>query len=282
MIEQLQALYPSMTQLNQPTDGYITFVIHGTMYGIPTDSLTEESETLLKTLLPNQIKSQEEQAWLHFLTGESTVPPAEINAFRIVALMIKSPYNQSLLKETMEDVLSKPLIFIWEDNQTPIMLEPLEESEEALQFHEVIDILSSDLELKLAIFQSEVYQEIDTAPALFNWVRTVAFDLLKHTRQSVITQSDALIPKMITSLTEDDAQVFVSSVLKEAVSEPELLETIQTVIQHQVNISVVAKSLYMHRNTVQKRIDKFHELSGLDVRKFEDGVKAYICIKYLL
>ncbi|WP_017187443.1 helix-turn-helix domain-containing protein [Alkalibacillus haloalkaliphilus] len=89
------------------------------------------------------------------------------------------------------------------------------------------------------------------------------------------------MPTMIESLNEDDRDFFVKAVLNDAINDFELLKTIQTTIEHQVNISVVAKQLYMHRNTVQKRIEKFYELTGLDVRQFEDALKAYVCIKYL-
>ncbi|MDQ0352314.1 sugar diacid utilization regulator [Alkalibacillus filiformis] len=281
MIEQLKTLYPSMTQLDQPTDDYITFIVSETLYGIPKDDLSEESLTLLQTLLPNQVTSQKEQGWIHFLTGQTSEPPQQLEAFRVVALYVQSTFEQSLLESTLEDVLGKKLIFIWQNSNSAIVLESLKMDEESLQFHEVIDILSNDLEVKLSIFQTEIYEEIELLPKLYNWSIEVAEKLLKSSHQRVLTQSEALIPTMIESLSEDDRSYFVNTVLKEAINDSELLKTIVATVEHQVNISVVAKELYMHRNTVQKRIEKFYELTGLDVRQFEDALKAYVCIKYL-
>ncbi|MDV2582259.1 PucR family transcriptional regulator [Alkalibacillus haloalkaliphilus] len=281
MIEQLKTLYPNMTQLDQPTDDYITFIVDDSLYGIPKDDLSEESLTLLQTLLPNQVTSEKEQDWIHFLTGQTSEPPERLEAFRVVALYVQSTFEQSLLENTLEDVLGKKLIFIWQNNNLAIVLEPLEIDEAPLQFHEVIDILSNDLEVKLSIFQTETDQAIELLPKLYNWTIQVADKLLKSAHQRVLTQSEALMPTMIESLNEDDRDFFVKAVLNDAINDLDLLKTIQTTIEHQVNISVVAKQLYMHRNTVQKRIEKFYELTGLDVRQFEDALKAYVCIKYL-
>ncbi|GEN46599.1 PucR family transcriptional regulator [Alkalibacillus haloalkaliphilus] len=281
MIEQLKTLYPSMTQLHQPIDNYITFIVDDSLYGIPKDDLPEESLTLLQTLLPNQVTSEKEQDWIHFLTGQASEPPERLEAFRVVALYVQSTFEPSLLENTLKDVLGKKLIFVWQNNNLAIVLEPLELDEAPLQFHEVIDILSNDLEVKLSIFQTETDHAIELLPKLYNWTIQVADKLLKSAHQRVLTQSEALMPTMIESLNEDDRDFFIKSVLNDAINDLDLLKTIQTTIEHQVNISVVAKQLYMHRNTVQKRIEKFYELTGLDVRQFEDALKAYVCIKYL-
>ncbi|WP_017187442.1 hypothetical protein [Alkalibacillus haloalkaliphilus] len=179
MIEQLKTLYPSMTQLDQPTDNYITFIVDDSLYGIPKDDLSEESLTLLQTLLPNQVTSEKEQGWIHFLTGQTSEPPGRLEAFRVVALYVQSTFEQSLLENTLEDVLGKKLIFIWQNYNLAIVLEPLELDEAPLQFHEVIDILSNDLEVKLSIFQTETDQAIELLPKLYNWTIHVAEKLLK-------------------------------------------------------------------------------------------------------
>jgi sugar diacid utilization regulator len=50
----------------------------------------------------------------------------------------------------------------------------------------------------------------------------------------------------------------------------ELRETIQTFANSGQNIAETSRALYIHRNTLLYRLDKIHELTGLDIRKFQD------------
>ena len=50
--------------------------------------------------------------------------------------------------------------------------------------------------------------------------------------------------------------------------------TIQAFLDNGLSIAETARALYVHRNTLIYRIDKFEKQTGLDIRKFED---AMIC-----
>ncbi len=65
---------------------------------------------------------------------------------------------------------------------------------------------------------------------------------------------------------------------------PELLSSLRAFLDNNMNISEASKYLYIHRNTLLYRMDKFKKLTGLDVANFDDGVKvrmALMVIKYL-
>ncbi|MNO14821.1 Purine catabolism regulatory protein [compost metagenome] len=55
-------------------------------------------------------------------------------------------------------------------------------------------------------------------------------------------------------------------------ADEETLTTLDTFFQLDCNVSETAKRLYIHRNTLIYRIDKFKQETGLDVRTFEDAV----------
>lgn len=52
----------------------------------------------------------------------------------------------------------------------------------------------------------------------------------------------------------------------------ELISTLETFFQMDCNVSETAKRLYIHRNTLLYRMDKFKQETGLDVRNFRDAV----------
>ncbi len=64
----------------------------------------------------------------------------------------------------------------------------------------------------------------------------------------------------------------------------ELLYTVKTFLYNNQNVSESARALYIHRNTLVYRLDKFNKLTNLDSTKFEEGMKigiALMIMKYL-
>jgi DNA-binding PucR family transcriptional regulator len=56
------------------------------------------------------------------------------------------------------------------------------------------------------------------------------------------------------------------------VDDEEMWATIEAFLASNQNVSETAKRLYVHRNTLIYRLDRFKAATGLDVRLFEDAV----------
>ena len=56
----------------------------------------------------------------------------------------------------------------------------------------------------------------------------------------------------------------------------EWVDVIQALWDNQRNLSEAAKSLYIHRNTLQYRMDKFTETTGLSLKETNDLFLAYL------
>jgi carbohydrate diacid regulator len=60
--------------------------------------------------------------------------------------------------------------------------------------------------------------------------------------------------------------------------EPDLITTIKTFFAENCCFSASAKQLYIHRNTLNYRLDKIASLTGLDPRNFDDAVQIRISL----
>jgi carbohydrate diacid regulator len=60
--------------------------------------------------------------------------------------------------------------------------------------------------------------------------------------------------------------------------EPDLITTIKTFFSENCCSSASAKQLYIHRNTLNYRLDKIASLTGLDPRNFDDAVQIRISL----
>lgn len=73
----------------------------------------------------------------------------------------------------------------------------------------------------------------------------------------------------------------ISDAFKEAVFDRDVYRTLMTYMQCNLNASKAAKALYVHRNSLQYRIDKFIERTGLDIRHFPEASAAYLMMTLL-
>lgn len=61
---------------------------------------------------------------------------------------------------------------------------------------------------------------------------------------------------------------------------PETIETILGFIDQDLNATKTSKALYMHRNTLNYRLDNFIRKTEIDVRKFSGALAMYLLFRY--
>lgn len=93
--------------------------------------------------------------------------------------------------------------------------------------------------------------------------RTVGGNLLHTVLDCAIAQEPSLIGGVDAGL----AEVF---------EDGDLVESCMSLFENDLNISLAAQKLYMHRNTLLYRIKKIKRLTGLEVTKFSDAVTFVI------
>ncbi|MBQ2968437.1 MAG: helix-turn-helix domain-containing protein [Clostridia bacterium] len=106
-------------------------------------------------------------------------------------------------------------------------------------------------------------------------------------KHKIYAYSNLGISRLISSVPIGKCKAFLNEVLKGDALESidsETLDTIQKFLDYDLNISLAARELYIHRNTLVYRLDRLQKQTGLDVRKFEDAMLFKIAIlihKYL-
>ncbi|MDF2924847.1 MAG: YxkF [Paenibacillaceae bacterium] len=80
--------------------------------------------------------------------------------------------------------------------------------------------------------------------------------------------------KLLYAVPDSERTLFVDHILRgiDHVMDPEMLSTLEHFFVLDCNVSETAKKLYIHRNTLLYRLDKFKQETGKDVRSFNDAV----------
>lgn len=87
------------------------------------------------------------------------------------------------------------------------------------------------------------------------------------------------LEKLLHEIPPDDMAAFVNQVFQTSESlDMDTLTALETFFSLDCNVSETAKRLYIHRNTLLYRLDKFKQETGLDVRTFQDAVLVKIAL----
>ncbi len=81
--------------------------------------------------------------------------------------------------------------------------------------------------------------------------------------------------RILTYLGHQVDEPFKRFILRKFYDDQVMLETLLTYFESDLNMIHAAKKLYIHRNTLIQRLDKFTQMTGFDPRKFMDAHLIY-------
>lgn len=64
-------------------------------------------------------------------------------------------------------------------------------------------------------------------------------------------------------------------------SAKELLKTVKVYLENNLNVSEASRMLYIHRNTLMYRLEKFNKMTGLECSKFDVGMRIGVALLIL-
>ncbi|MEF3304309.1 PucR family transcriptional regulator [Paenibacillus sp. GYB003] len=88
------------------------------------------------------------------------------------------------------------------------------------------------------------------------------------------------LEKLLHPIGEEQRQLFLERVLKrvDMLKDAEMLTTLEQFIALDCSVSETAKKLFIHRNTLLYRLDKFKQETGLDVRTFHHALLVHVAL----
>lgn len=101
-----------------------------------------------------------------------------------------------------------------------------------------------------------------------------------HVSDNIHTPWRLQLEKLLHSVGEEQKQLFLESVLKrlDLLKDTEMMTTLEQFIALDCSVSETAKKLFIHRNTLLYRLDKFKQETGLDVRTFRHALLVHVAM----
>ncbi|WP_040951704.1 PucR family transcriptional regulator [Gorillibacterium massiliense] len=129
-----------------------------------------------------------------------------------------------------------------------------------------------------------VHYPMNPAKALLSTViglrETIMLGKAFHLGKNIHLPWELRLEKLMNEIPDPMKLVFVRQIFKgnDPLLDAEILTTLETFFMLECNVSETAKKLYIHRNTLLYRLDKFKQETGLDVRLFNDAVLVKIAL----
>ena len=173
----------------------------------------------------------------------------------------------------------KNLISRADDKTIVVVASGIDEDASDIAFM-ISDTLSSEALTAVRVGYDNKKCTIDLLPRAFSNARSAIFiaDMFSL-EESCVAYGELGLSKLLSKVPKEDCSRYLEEEFHGfdfSTISSETMNTINTLFEKGLNISEAARELYVHRNTLVYRIEKFEHDSGLDLRDFDDAVRCRI------
>ena len=283
--ERLQTLYPNATLVETPSNesGILCLPYHTQWIKISTNELKQSEIQLLQALFP--IKKETKKAlshsiWYQFLWQAKPLPSTKKGTYRVIQFTLSHPLdseNQFMWLEAFSQVFPACEDSFFINPTTGVLIQEQTKNDFTLEeLSGVIQALEDDFSIKVFCYIGHF------------WHLTTDFPKLFHEEQSIFNQQQQITKNPVLSLPQialayytktSTEKSFLMKTLKDSLSEQvDWQELVQILWETQGNLSLAAKKLYIHRNTLQYRIDRFLEATSFSLKDQNDLTLCYLLV----
>lgn len=272
-IETLKSIYVNSEITNEPlsNEDYLV-VFDGFKYlNIPHKDLNEREALLIKALYNNK---SSKSIWYQYFMNPKQHLDVEYESIQCIQFNVEK--NHKIAAEWLQSFSSffdnVIDVFYISDHYGVLLIERLKKTEEELLG--IIDTLDVDYSTNTSLYIG-VVSNSKYIRDLFHEERKL-FDEMRHLAR-ISKFSDSFINSFIVESVEKSE---ISRSLRTLLhAQPELPQLIISLWKNQGNQSAVAKEIFVHRNTINYRIDKLSEEFNINLRDMNQLFICYVLVK---
>lgn len=218
----------------------------------------------------------------------------EVNVPRAVFLVETGEGNDGIVKEILGEMFSAHTgdYITAVDESNVILIKSLDKYTGAEDLKAVADtivsMMNAEAMINVRVSFGNIVQELKDVSKSYKEAK-MAMDVGKifYAERSVAAYSELGIGRLIYQLPVNLCRMFIREIFGEQIPDEldeETLTTIQKFFENNLNVSETSRQLFVHRNTLVYRIEKFQKSTGLDLRCFDDAMTfkiALMVVNYL-
>jgi len=284
MLDKLATIYQEdfTNQYKELSNDYLWLQTEeGQIFGIRKSRLTEREGELLQTLFKPIKRNNNDQygKWYQYIYTNKPIPES-ISNVRFYYFYSNRPIEEKeIFLEIVSGVIPNPSI-VWLNNQHGWIVDEAPSSTAQVdELVQLVESVTSDFYIDVQIFIGQLHE---VNPFIKKKIQE-EMDYVQRFKQSqtsknhLFTFSDVLSFHFV-NCDKPFSNELLSDLLIKVFQDQELIQTIKQFIECNLNVTQTAKKMFMHRNSVQYRIEKFVELTGIDIRQFKEALTVYLLI----
>ena len=278
-MNKLLALYPQAQKKSCPASeaDILSFAVDDAFIWIKSDSLSQQETSLLKALFPI-VSDQKKHPWYHYLFKDASC--IQEKSFRLIQLHVESK-GEFLKKEWQDTILElfrySADFFFYTGTDALLIEQKNCDYLDAAEINGIFLSLDADFDTTTSVFVGSFHSPGSDLVPLFAEERRIFLteqnNLYTHSR--TFSMQDVALHYYTKDVMKDSA--LIKSYI-ELIKQNEMEEIIQELWNELGNVSSAAKTLFLHRNTLKYRIEKFQEQSGFNLKKANDLLFCYLLL----
>lgn len=279
---ELLALFPKASLQNKPSQDsqHVSLRLDQQHWLIlATEDLTDREQQLL-ALLTEKESVFSQNPWYRYLVSESEETlPHEVEALQFIHCHLFHYEAESISAwlDMMRTLLTNKIAYFQTSPQDYIFV--LDQGQQLAVKELLRDVLSAveyDFNLRLAVLIGQVWPKSvkDELPQLYRAESSLFTQWLNRYQQSLVLPFSQLF---LWGLDEaKDSLLPLKRKLHQLIEgQEQLAEIILALWENGAVVTKAAQQLYIHRNTLQYRLDKWEELTGLQLKELTDLSLCY-------
>lgn len=172
------------------------------------------------------------------------------------------------------------------DERNIILIKSLDEIKELDSLGEVartiVDMMNTEAMMGVKVSYGTIVGELKDVSKSYKEAK-MALEVGKifYIDKDIVSYETLGIGRLIYRLPVNLCEIFIKEIFHEEMPiniDEELVNTVHTFFENDLNISETARQLFVHRNTLVNRIEKMQNRTGLDIRKFDDALALKIAL----
>lgn len=236
--------------------------------------------SISKTLAPYVIHSLQSQGLdknLYFLDCLHTFHLNPFDIFRVVTIEVNTRYNLvniSLLEQDIQRFLTSlnesVFAYIYPNKFIALIRNQTFQS----HFEKFTQFANENQNIiQLALGMARPLENIKEA-----WdSSTIALDAIRNTKQTYALFDELSLEILLTGISSTHSVEFTKKLLKGLNKDD--IQFLHTYYDEDMSLQNTASRLYLHKNTVQQRLNRIQDKTGLNPRKFKEANLFYLAIE---
>lgn len=258
---------------------WLTIPYENAFLHIPNASLTDREMALLRLLRSKEDASlYSDNAWHRYLVQKEGEIPKEYDGVQFIYLEHPQALTPDLLEFFQGLLPQLELTVPISSTQTTLLLSPEEHQEIVGIIQDILPVLETDFEMSLTIFVGNNWSGLhhDDMRVYFLSEYQLFSEFVRHKKgEKVISFSELALWGLSRQVEMGRIPDRILDLVNGA---KDLREIIQTMWETHGNLVQTAQKLFMHRNSLQYKLDKFRNLSGLNLKNLDDLAFCYLLI----